>query len=173
MQFSQKVRRTLVFSYWTKTVHVNVFNFQDLSGPSDMSGFSFKNWVLSLFLLYDSLTLYKKLEKIQSHFWDFALRGRTEPDSHIAQVSKIIVIITISNITSWFLFGLNITQNEKALWLIRKKYSRMDQVEFVESLKTLSDMVSRPHLYKCFKGCLPQNSLGPFLNTSSRLMPQT
>ena len=137
MQFSQKVRRTLVFSYWTKTVHVNVFNFQDLSGPSDMSGFSFKNWVLSLFLLYDSLTLYKKLEKIQSHFWDFALRGRTEPDSHIAQVSKIIVIITISNITSWFLFGLNITQNEKALWLIRKKYSRMDQVEFVESLKTL------------------------------------
>ena len=49
------------------------------------------------------------------------------------------------------------------------RYSRMDQVKFVEaSLKKFwSDMVcSRPYHFKFFKGCLSQVLLGPFLSTS-------
>ena len=38
------------------------------------------------------------------------------------------------------------------------KYSRMDQIKFVEGT-----------LYKFFKGCLPQILLGPFLNTLSHI----
>ena len=53
-----------------------------------------------------------------------------------------------------------------------KKYSRMDQVIFVEdSLSNIwRDMVceSRPYPFKFLKGCLPQIVLGPFLNTWSR-----
>ena len=46
---------------------------------------------------------------------------------------------------------------------------KMDQVKFVEDSlrKVWSDMVclSRPYNFNFFKGCLPQISLGPFLNT--------
>ena len=42
----------------------------------------------------------------------------------------------------------------------------MDLEKFVEDnlYKILSDM-SRPYQFKFFKSCLPQISLGPFLNT--------
>ena len=43
------------------------------------------------------------------------------------------------------------------------KHSKMYQVEFVEEI-----CLSRPHHFNFFKGCLPQISLGPFLNTSSQ-----
>ena len=53
------------------------------------------------------------------------------------------------------------------------KYSRMEQVKFVEDnlQKIWSDMIclSRPCHFKFFKGCLPQISLGPFLNTLSQI----
>ena len=42
---------------------------------------------------------------------------------------------------------------------IQPKYSRMDQVKFVES------SVKQTIPFKFFKGCLPQILLGPFLNT--------
>ena len=52
-----------------------------------------------------------------------------------------------------------------------KKYSRMDQVKFVEDSlqKRWRDMVclSRSYHFKFSKGCLPQILLGPFLNTLS------
>ena len=55
----------------------------------------------------------------------------------------------------------------------KTKYSRMDQVKFVEdSLWRIGrDMVwlSRPYPFKFFKGCLLQILLGPFLNTLSHL----
>ena len=43
------------------------------------------------------------------------------------------------------------------------RYSRMDQVKFVE------DSLSRPCPFRFFKGCLPQILLGPFLNTLSHM----
>ena len=53
------------------------------------------------------------------------------------------------------------------------KYSRMEQVKFVEAnlQKIWSDMIclSRPCHFRFFKGCLPQISLGPFLNTLSQI----
>ena len=49
------------------------------------------------------------------------------------------------------------------------KYSRMDQVKFVEeSLKRFEGVWSalkRQYSFKFFKGCSPQILLGPFLNT--------
>ena len=45
------------------------------------------------------------------------------------------------------------------------KYSRMDQVKFLED----SLCLGRPYRFKSFKGCLPQISLGPFLNTLSQI----
>ena len=49
------------------------------------------------------------------------------------------------------------------------KYSRMDQVIFVENSisKTSREMLclSRPYPFKFLKGCLPQILLGPLLNT--------
>ena len=50
------------------------------------------------------------------------------------------------------------------------KYSRMDQVEFVEDILYKYEgiwSVMRLYLFKFFKGCLPQVLLGPFLNTLS------
>ena len=51
------------------------------------------------------------------------------------------------------------------------KYSRMNQVKFVEDSlqKIWSDMVCRPYHFKIFEGCLPQILLGPFLNTLSHI----
>ena len=53
------------------------------------------------------------------------------------------------------------------------KYSRMDQVKFVEDslYKIRKDMVclGRPYPFNFFKGCLPQILLGPFLNTLSHI----
>ena len=42
-------------------------------------------------------------------------------------------------------------------WINGAKYSRMDEVKFVETA------------FKKFEGCLPQISLGPFLNTLSQV----
>ena len=54
------------------------------------------------------------------------------------------------------------------------KYSRVDQVNFVEDslYKIWRDMIclSRPYLFKFFKGCLPQILLGPLLNTFYHLI---
>ena len=51
------------------------------------------------------------------------------------------------------------------------KYSRMDQVKFVEDslYKIWSDVVclGRPYHFKLSKGCLPRILLGLFLNTLS------
>ena len=59
-------------------------------------------------------------------------------------------------------------------WLFGTKYSRMDQVKFVEdSLKKFEGIIvclHRPYHFKIFKGCLPQISIGPFLNTLSHLL---
>ena len=59
-------------------------------------------------------------------------------------------------------------------WLFGTKYSRMDQVKFVEdSLKKFEGIIvclRRPYHFKTFKGCLPQISIGPFLNTLSHLL---
>ena len=53
------------------------------------------------------------------------------------------------------------------------KYSRVDQVKFVEDSlsKIRSDMVclSRPYHLKIFKGSLPQILLSPFLNTLTQV----
>ena len=43
------------------------------------------------------------------------------------------------------------------------RYSRMDQVKFMEDL-------GRPYYFKFFKGCLPQILLGPFLNTLTHMI---
>ena len=52
--------------------------------------------------------------------------------------------------------------------LNRTKYSRMDQVKFAgDSLQKIMVCLRRPYHIKFFKGCLPQISLGPFLNTLS------
>ena len=45
------------------------------------------------------------------------------------------------------------------------KYSRMYQVKFVENMVFLS----KPYHFKLFKGFFPQISLGPFLNTLSKI----
>ena len=47
--------------------------------------------------------------------------------------------------------------------LFGTKYSRVDQVKFVE------DSLSRPYPFNFFKGYLPQILLGPLLNTLSHL----
>ena len=53
------------------------------------------------------------------------------------------------------------------------KYSRMDQVKFVEdSLQKISRIMvwlSRQNSLRFFKCCLPQILLGPFLNTLSQM----
>ena len=51
--------------------------------------------------------------------------------------------------------------------IIGTKNSRVDQVKFVE------DCLSIPYPFNFFKGCLPQISLGPFLNTLSHMLPAT
>ena len=57
---------------------------------------------------------------------------------------------------------------KKSIILGGTKYSRMDQVKFVEDglQKNWSNIVC---YVKFFKGWLPQNSLGPFLNTLSQV----
>ena len=65
--------------------------------------------------------------------------------------------------------------NESEQTLNGTKYSRMDQVKFVEDSlsKIWMDMVclSRLYPFKFFKGCLPKILLGPFLNTLSQMIP--
>ena len=71
--------------------------------------------------------------------------------------------------------------------IYRTKYSRTDQMRFVEdSLKSGPSEIcgrqplknlkwfcwSRPYHFKFFKGCLPQISLGTFLNTLSQIKEQ-
>ena len=58
--------------------------------------------------------------------------------------------------------SLNACLNSPLIRLIGTKYSRVDQVKFV-------DCLSRPYPFKFFKGCFPQISLGPLLNTFSYL----
>ena len=62
----------------------------------------------------------------------------------------------------------------EAIWINGTKYSRMDQVKFVEDslYKIWRDTVflSRPYPFKFFKGCLPQILLGPFVNTLSQML---
>ena len=48
----------------------------------------------------------------------------------------------------------------------RTKYSRMNEVQFAE------DITSKWYHFKFFKCCLPQISLGPFLNTLSQIYHQ-
>ena len=50
------------------------------------------------------------------------------------------------------------------LWYSR--YSRMDQVKFME------DSLYRPYHFKFFKGCLPHILLVPFLNTLTQISSQ-
>ena len=52
------------------------------------------------------------------------------------------------------------------------RYSRMDQVKFLEDI--WSDMIwrSRPCHFQFFKDCLPQILLGPFLNTLTQIFLQ-
>ena len=68
---------------------------------------------------------------------------------------------------------LDIVNFSKILRIILgTKYSRMNQVKFVEgSLQKKIEGISyhRSYHFKFFKGCLPQISLGPFLNTLSHL----
>ena len=66
------------------------------------------------------------------------------------------------------------TKQWTTLWMLYgTKYSRMDQVKFVEDSlwKIWNDMVcwDRPYLFQFFKSCLPQTSFGPFLNTLSHI----
>ena len=52
------------------------------------------------------------------------------------------------------------------------KYSRMDLVKFVDNrLKKMKwyGILSRPYHFQFLNGCLPQISLGPFLNTLSHI----
>ena len=51
----------------------------------------------------------------------------------------------------------------KSIRAYEKKYSRIDQVKFVED--SLQKIWRRPYSFKFFKGCLPQIFLSPFLNT--------
>ena len=52
--------------------------------------------------------------------------------------------------------------------MIESRYSKLDQVKFVEdSLKKFE--VSRPYHFKNFQGCLPKILLGPFLNTLTQM----
>ena len=46
----------------------------------------------------------------------------------------------------------------------------MDQVKFVEGSFYNMLCLSRPYHFKFFKGCLPQISIGPFLNTLSHMI---
>ena len=56
---------------------------------------------------------------------------------------------------------------------MRAKYSRVDQIEFVEESlwKNGMDMVclNIPYPLKFFNGCLPQILLGPLLNTLTQM----
>ena len=49
------------------------------------------------------------------------------------------------------------------------KYSRVDQVKFVEKFEGIWS-ASRPYPFKFFKDYLPQTLLGPLLNALSRLI---
>ena len=59
-------------------------------------------------------------------------------------------------------------------WKYETRYSRMDQVKFVEDnlLKIWSDMarLRRPYYFRFFKGCFPRILLGPFLNALTHLL---
>ena len=56
------------------------------------------------------------------------------------------------------------------VWVIGAKYSKMDQVKFVEDILDKCVVCwGRPYHFKFFKGCLPQILLGPFLNTLSQM----
>ena len=46
------------------------------------------------------------------------------------------------------------------------KYSRMNQVKFVEK----SLVIGRPYHLRFIKGCLPQILLGPFLNNLTQII---
>ena len=54
------------------------------------------------------------------------------------------------------------------------KYSRMDQVKFVEDslqrFERVWSALGRPYTIKLFKDCLSQILLGPFLNTLSQMI---
>ena len=67
-------------------------------------------------------------------------------------------------------FHLQIALN---LFTYESRYSRMDQVKFVEDSlwKTWGDMVclSRAYPFEFFKRCLPQILLGALLNTLSHM----
>ena len=79
--------------------------------------------------------------------------------------SSITHVLQLTMFSSHFVVGLF---NEVHYWIIRNqyvslfgmRYSRIDQVK-----------LSRPYDIKYFTGCLPQISLGPFLNTLSHLVP--
>ena len=52
------------------------------------------------------------------------------------------------------------------------KYAYKKSVKPVKDSRNLRDMVclSRPYPFKLFKSCVPQNLLGPFLNTLFHMM---
>ena len=81
----------------------------------------------------------------------------------------IVSLFQIDDSNSWC--SLYIVQID---YLYKTKYSRMDQVKFLEDSlqKIWSDMVCRGRPYHCsfFKGFLPQILLGPFLNTLSKIL---
>ena len=67
----------------------------------------------------------------------------------------------------------NMQSMVRGIWLTeyRSRYSRMDQVKFVEDSLKKSEVVclGRPYYFKFFIGCLSQILLGPFLNTLSHI----
>ena len=66
-----------------------------------------------------------------------------------------------------FSFNDNIDMQVKVTWACGSRYSKMDQVKFVED--SLSDRI-RPYHFKLFKGYLPQILLGSFLNNLTHIM---
>ena len=76
---------------------------------------------------------------------------------------KIIIYEYIKSMFARVISVNHTLGNENIINLIyESKYSRMDQVKFVED-----SLVEDP--FKFFKGCLPQILLGPFLNTLSHI----
>ena len=80
-----------------------------------------------------------------------------------ADYLKFYISLTLLFVEKW------LTKHTSKMGINGTKYSRIDQVKLGKTAFKNLNGYSRPYPFKFFKGCLPQISLGPFLNTLSQI----
>ena len=82
-------------------------------------------------------------------------------------VSTTIFVCPSLDVGAWFINRIHVTKKQVG-YMGQSIQEWKIEICGRQPLKNMN-CLNRPYHFKCFKGCLPQISLGPFLNTFSHM----